>query len=60
MQDLQRNKALRDRYKDAYKEIETFLKEQRKDGKQQEEKTSGEQPKVVKGSTSVKTASFAT
>jgi hypothetical protein len=58
---LKKNKELRDRYKDAYKEIESFLKEkeQKKDGKQQEEKTS-EQPKEVIGSASVGTASFAT
>jgi hypothetical protein len=36
------------------------LKEQRKDGKQQKEKTSGEQPKVIKCSASVRTASFTT
>src|SRR2546421_7678538 len=33
---LQQNKELRDRYKDAYKEIESFLKDQKKkDDKQQ-------------------------
>ena len=57
---LQQNKDLRKRYRITYKEIETFLKEQRKDGKQQEEKTSGEQPKVIIGSASVRTASFIT
>ncbi len=64
MQGLQQNKALRDKYKDAYKEIEAFLKEQKKkDNKPQEEKTSGEQPKAVVGSASVgvgRRASFAT
>ena len=57
---LQQNKDIRERYRIAYKEIETFLKEQRKDGKQQEEKTSGEQPKVIVGSASVRTTSFVT
>jgi hypothetical protein len=63
MQGLKQNKELRDRYKDAYKEIEAFLKEQKKDNKPQEEKTSGEQPKAVVGSASVgagRWASFAT
>jgi hypothetical protein len=61
MRGLQQNKAVRDKYKDAYKEIEAFLKEQKKkDGKPQEEKTSREQPKAVIGSASVGTASFAT
>jgi len=56
MKGLKQNKELRDRYKDAYKEIESFLKEQqKKDGKQQKEKTP-EQPKAVIGSASV--ASF--
>ena len=61
MKGLQQNKELRDKYKDAYKEIEAFLKEQKKkDGKPQEEKASGEQPKAVIGSASIGTASFAT
>ena len=59
MKGLQQNKELRDKYKDTYKEIEAFLKK-KKDGKPQEEKTSGEQPKAVVGSASVGTASFAT
>jgi hypothetical protein len=64
IQGLQRNKELRDRYKDAYKEIEAFLKDHKKkdgkDSKPQDEKTSGEQPKAVIGSASVGIASFAT
>ena len=41
IQGLQQDKALRDKYKDGYKEIETFLREQKKkDGKPQAEKTS--------------------
>ena len=64
MEGLQQNKKLRDRYKDAHKEIEAFLKEkeqQKKDNKDsskpQEDKTSGEQPKPVVGSACVGTAS---
>jgi len=64
MKGLQQNKELRDRYKDAYKEIEAFLKDQndqkKKEGKPQDEKTSGEQQKAVIGSAAVGTASFAT
>ena len=41
MQDLQQNKAIRNKYKDTYKKIESFLKEQKKnDNKQQKNKTS--------------------
>jgi len=67
MKGLQQDKNLRDKYKDAYKEIEAFLKEQNKkdnkdnkDNKPQEDKTSGEQPKPVVGSACVGTASSAT
>jgi hypothetical protein len=54
MQGLQQNKAIREKYKEAYKEIENFLREA---------KTSEEQPKAVIGSASIgidKWASFAT
>ena len=61
IQGLQQNKTLRDRYKDAYKEIEAFLQEQKKkdnkDSKPQEDKTSGEQPKPIIGSACVGIAS---
>jgi hypothetical protein len=63
MQGLQKNKTVRDKYKDVYKEIEAFLKKQKKDNKPQEEKTSGEQLKAVVGSASVEAdrwASFVT
>ena len=64
MQGLQRNKELRDKYKDAYKEIEAFLKDHKKkdekDSKPQAEKTTEDKPKTVIGSASVGIASFAT
>ena len=61
IQGLQQDKALRDKYKDGYKEIEAFLREQKKkDGKPQAEKTSEEQSKPVIGSACVGTVSSAT
>ena len=54
MQGLQQNKAIREKYKEAYKEIENFLREaKKKDSKLQVGKTSEEQPKSVIGSTLV-------
>jgi len=64
MKGLQQDKALRDKYKDAYKETEAFLQEQKKkdnkDSKPQEDKTSGKQPKPIVGSACVGIASPAT
>jgi hypothetical protein len=55
IQSLQQNKTLWDKYKDAYKEIEAFLKERKKkNNKPQKEKTSEEQPSAVIGSASVR------
>ena len=49
---LQQDKTLKDKYKNAYKEIEAFLKKKEqknnnKNSKPQEDKTSGEQPKPI-------------
>ena len=58
MTGLQQNKDIQERYKNAYKEIKSFLKDQKKkdsNGEQQEEKTS-EKPKAVIGSASVATS----
>src|SRR5271170_2247974 len=53
-QGLLQNKALRDKYKNAYKEIENFLKEQKKkDSQSQEEKTTENQSKTVIGSAAI-------
>ena len=64
LQGLKQNKELRDRYKDAYKEIEAFLKDQEKkdnkDSKPQAEKTTEDKLKAVIGLASVGIASFAT
>ncbi len=64
MKGLQQDKALQDKYKNAYKEIEVFLSKQKKkdnkdnkDSKPQENKTSREQLKPVIGLACVGTAS---
>ena len=60
---LKQNKNLQERYRDAYKELKAFLKDQKKknnkDSKPQEEKTTGEQPKAIIGSALVRIALFA-
>ena len=64
LQGLKQNKELRERYKNAYKEIESFLedhkKKDNKDSKPQAEKTTEDKPKVVISSASIRIASFAT
>ena len=54
MQGLQKDKALREMHKEAYKEIENFLRDaKKKENKPQEGKASEEQPKSVIGSAAV-------
>ena len=65
MKTFEQNKELQNKYKDAYREVESFLKELKKkyekDNKQPDDKTtSGEQPKAVIGSALVGIVLFAT